>query len=66
MTLNGTVINEGDIKEAIKNGTMDHKEHPGLTRTTGHIGFLGHGDVVRFKNMRIKKLPVPKITEVKK
>jgi hypothetical protein len=56
VTLNGTVINEGDIKEAIKNGTMDHKEHPGLSRTTGHIGFLGHGDVVRFKNMRIKKL----------
>jgi len=66
VTLNGTVINEGDIKEAIKNGTMDHKEHPGLSRTTGHIGFLGHGDVIRFKNMRIKKLAEPKITEVKK
>jgi len=66
VTLNGTVINEGDIKEAIKNGTMDHKEHPGLARTTGHIGFLGHGDVIRFKNMRIKKLPELKIIEAKK
>ncbi|TRZ77996.1 MAG: DUF1080 domain-containing protein [Chitinophagaceae bacterium] len=66
VTLNGTVINEGDIKDAIKNGTMDHKEHPGLARTTGHIGFLGHGDVIRFKNMRIKKLPEPKIIEAKK
>jgi len=56
VTLNGTVINEVDIKEVTKNGTADHKEHPGLARTTGHIGFLGHGDVVRFKNMRIKKL----------
>jgi hypothetical protein len=56
VTLNGTVINEVDIKEATKNGTMDHKDHPGLARTSGHIGFLGHGDVVRFKNMRIKKL----------
>ncbi len=56
VTLNGTVITEGDIKEASKNGTLDHKEHPGLTRTTGHIGFLGHGDVVRFKNMRVKNL----------
>ncbi len=56
VTLNGTVITEGDIKEASKNGTLDHKEHPGLTRTTGHIGFLGHGDVVRFKNMRVKVL----------
>lgn len=55
VTLNGTVIVDGDIKEASKNGTIDHKEHPGLLRTTGHIGFLGHGDVVRFRNMRVKK-----------
>ena len=56
VTLNGTVITEADLKEATKNGTMDHNEHPGLKNTTGHIGFLGHGDVVRFKNMRIKNL----------
>lgn len=54
--LNGTVILDGDIKEASKNGTMDHKEHPGLLRKTGHIGFLGHGEVVRFRNVRVKKL----------
>jgi len=56
VTLNGTVILDGDIKAASKNGTMDHKEHPGLLRTTGHLGFLGHGDIVRFRNMRVKKL----------
>jgi hypothetical protein len=56
VTLNGTVITEGDLAESSKNGTMDHKEHPGLLRTEGHIGFLGHGDVVHFKNIRIKKL----------
>jgi hypothetical protein len=56
VTLNGTVITEADLKEATKNGTLDHNEHPGLKNTTGHIGFLGHGDVVRFKNIRIKKL----------
>jgi hypothetical protein len=54
--LNGTVILDGDIKEASKNGTMDHNEHPGLLRKTGHIGFLGHGDVVRFRNVRVKRL----------
>ncbi len=54
--LNGTVILDGDISEARKNGTMDHKDHPGLKRTSGHIGFLGHGSVVRFKNIRIKDL----------
>jgi hypothetical protein len=56
VTLNGTVILDGDIKEASKNGTLDHKEHPGLLRTSGHIGFLGHGDVVRFRNMRVMKI----------
>ena len=56
VTLNGTVITEGDYAAASKNGTIDHKEHPGLLRTTGHIAFLGHGEVVRFKNMRVKVL----------
>jgi HEAT repeat protein len=56
ITLNGTVILDGDIKEASKNGTMDHKEHTGLLRAKGHIGFLGHGSVVKFKNIRVKDL----------
>ncbi len=52
--LNGQVIMDGDIKEASKNGTADHKEHPGLHNPKGHIGFLGHGSVVRFRNIRVK------------
>jgi len=56
VTLNGTVILEGDMKKASKSGTLDHKEHPGLNRNSGHIGFLGHGSVVKFKNIRIKDL----------
>ncbi len=52
--LNGTAIVDGDMKEASKKGTMDGYDHPGLKRTSGHIGFLGHGDVVRFRNIRIK------------
>lgn len=54
--LNGEVILEGNYLEASKNGTLDHKEHPGLLRSRGHIGFLGHGDVVRFRNIRIKEI----------
>ena len=54
--LNGQVIMDGDIKEASKNGTADHKEHPGLYNPKGHIGFLGHGSVVRFRNIRVKAL----------
>ena len=54
--LNGSVILDGDFVEASKNGTMDKKNHPGLKRNKGHIAFLGHGDVVRFKNIEIKNL----------
>ncbi len=53
VVLNGTTILDGDIAEASRNGTLDGKDHPGLRRTTGHIGFLGHGDVVRFRNIRV-------------
>jgi len=50
------VIVEGNLKEASANGTMDGKDHPGLKRSTGHIGFLGHGSVLWFRNIRIKEL----------
>ena len=56
VTLNGTVIVDGDLHEASKNGTIDHNDHPGLKRKAGHIGFLGHGSVVSFRNIRIKEL----------
>jgi hypothetical protein len=56
VTVNGTVIVDGDIAEASKNGTMDHKDHPGLQRTSGAIGFLSHGAVVKFRNIRLKEL----------
>lgn len=56
VTLNGHVIVDGDLKEATKNGTMDGKEHPGLFNKSGHIGFLGHGSPVKFRNIRIKEL----------
>lgn len=60
VVLNGTTILEGDYLEASKNGTLDQKDHPGLQRSKGHIGFLGHGDEVHFRNIRIKELPTSK------
>jgi HEAT repeat protein len=44
--LNGTVILDADI--------TDGQKHPGLMRESGHIGFLGHGSPVQFRNIRIK------------
>ena len=56
VTLNGTVIVDGDLVEASRNGTMDHQAHPGLQRTSGYIAWLSHGSVVSFRNIRIKEL----------
>ena len=56
IVLNGEVLVDCDLDEVTKNGTMDKAEHPGLKRTSGHIGFLGHGDRVDFRNIRIKDL----------
>lgn len=56
VTLNGIVIVEGNIRDATKNGTPDKQEHPGLFNKKGHIGFLGHGSPIKFRNIRIKEL----------
>ena len=58
ITLNGTVILDGDIAEASKNftSTIDGNKHPGLSNKQGHIGFLGHDSWVAFRNIRIKEL----------
>ncbi len=56
ITLNGTVILDGDIAEASRNGTLDGRDHPGLKREKGYIGFLGHGSELKFRNIRIKDM----------
>jgi len=54
--LNGVTIVDADIEKASTPQTIDHQQHPGLKNTTGRIGFLGHGDQVEFRNLRIKTL----------
>jgi HEAT repeat protein len=56
VTLNGTVILDGDLSQASKNGTADHREHPGLSRQRGYIGFLGHQSELKFRNIRVRDL----------
>ncbi|NIA12684.1 MAG: DUF1080 domain-containing protein [Nitrospiraceae bacterium] len=56
VVLNGTTIVDADLDEASTPATMDGKEHKGLDRAKGHLGFLGHGSVVWFRNLRIKEL----------
>lgn len=57
VVVNGQTIVDADLDEATKNGTMDGAEHPGLDRKRGHVGFLGHGDRIDVRNLRIKELP---------
>ncbi len=53
VTLNGVVIVDADIS---KIEPLDKKEHPGLKRDKGFIGFMGHGAHVEFRNIRVKEL----------
>jgi hypothetical protein len=54
--LNGATIVDADVDEASTPETMDGRDHPGLKRKKGHIGFAGHGDYLEFRNIRIKVL----------
>lgn len=56
VVLNGKTILDIDIDAVSENGTLDGKDHPGLKRTKGHIGFLGHDDPVAFRNLRVLDL----------
>jgi hypothetical protein len=60
VVLNGATILDVDIDQVSTPKTIDGKEHPGLRRASGHIGFLGHGARIEFRNMRIKELAAAK------
>jgi len=44
-------VNLDDLKDEAK-----LKKHPGIKNAKGHIGFLGHGARVEFRNLRVKEL----------
>lgn len=68
VTVNGEVILDGNIREACQGHNVgdpgeegnhymiDHRNHPGLFNKSGHIGFLGHGDGLRIRNVRVREL----------
>ncbi len=51
--LNGTRIIDEDLS---KLQPIDGRNHPGLLRPSGYIGFAGHSDPVQFRNIRILRL----------
>ncbi len=59
-------VNDVKILEVDLNDIKDPAKiarHPGLFRPRGHLGFLGHGDYIEFRNIRIKELPRTPVTE---
>ncbi|MBI4873571.1 MAG: DUF1080 domain-containing protein [Acidobacteria bacterium] len=54
VTLNGVLITDADLATITDPAAL--KKHPGAARTSGHIGFLGHGSLIEFRNIRVKPL----------
>jgi len=52
--VNGNTIVDANLDDVKDEAVL--KKHPGLKRDKGHIGFLGHGSRVEFRNMRVKEL----------
>ena len=52
--LNGEVITSGNLS-TIQDPQILAK-HPGIKRTGGHLGFLGHGTRVEFRSIYIKEI----------
>jgi hypothetical protein len=65
VNLNGNQILKANTEKLSNSKTLDEKDHPGLKRNKGHIGFLGHGDKVAFRNLMIMELPEKKATAVR-
>ncbi len=53
VVLNNATIVDANLDEVTP---IHDKKHPGLARMKGHIGFLGHGARVAFRNIRIKPI----------
>lgn len=52
--LNGSVILDADLADVTE--FMGDSAHPGQSRRSGHFGFAGHNEPVRFRNVTLRKL----------
>lgn len=57
VVVNGMTVVDADLAEVAKQEPLDGQKHPGLQRTKGHLGFLGHGDRIEVRNVRLRELP---------
>ena len=52
--LNGKELVNGDLATVTDPAVVE--KHPGIRRTSGHLGFLGHDTRVEFRNIRVREL----------
>lgn len=57
VVINGKIVTDVDLNTITDPETL--AVHPGMLRERGHIGFLGHGSLVEFKNITIEDLGKP-------
>ncbi|MCC6446802.1 MAG: DUF1080 domain-containing protein [Armatimonadetes bacterium] len=55
--LNGKTVLDANLNSATDPATL--LRHPGMRRAKGHIGFLGHGSRLEFRNLYIRDLSRP-------
>jgi len=72
VTVNGEVIVDADVRKACQGHnvapdgsnknpyTVDGRNHPGMFNKKGHVGFLGHGEGLKYRNVRILDLSARK------
>jgi hypothetical protein len=54
IVLNGVAVCDANLDTVTDPAVL--KKHPGLQNKSGHIGLLGHGTRVEFRNLRVKDL----------
>ncbi|HAX44060.1 MAG TPA: DUF1080 domain-containing protein [Solibacterales bacterium] len=54
IVLNGETTLDADLSRVADEAVL--RRHPGLRRRSGHIGFLGHGTRVEFRNIRVREM----------
>ncbi|MBY0503856.1 MAG: DUF1080 domain-containing protein [Bryobacteraceae bacterium] len=54
ITLNGVVTIDANLDNVKEAAVL--KKHPGLLRTSGYLGFLGHNTRVEYRNIRLREL----------
>ena len=54
ITLNGVVTIDANLDNVREDAVL--KKHPGLLRTRGYLGFLGHNTRVEFRHIRVRPL----------